>query len=41
MLTVVDVTEAEGIVLALTTSERRAARPLTLVQSWTSGIAER
>jgi Tol biopolymer transport system component len=68
MLTVVDVTEAEGTlrfgtprrvmpvivgrgfsydvakdgrILALTTSELRAARPLTLVQNWTSAIKDR
>jgi hypothetical protein len=68
MLTVVDVTEAEGTlrfgtprrvmpiivgrgfsydvakdgrILALTTSERRAARPLTLVQNWTNAIKDR
>jgi serine/threonine protein kinase len=68
MLTVVDVTEAEGTlrfgtprrvmpvivgrgfsydvakdgrILALTTSELRSARPLTLVQNWTNAIKDR
>jgi len=68
MLTVVDVTEAEGTlrfgtprrvmpvivgrgfsydlakdgrILALTTSELRAARPLTLVQNWTTAVKDR
>jgi hypothetical protein len=31
----------DGRILALTTSELRAARPLTLVQNWTSAIKDR
>jgi len=30
----------DGRILALTTSELRATRPLTLVQNWTSAITD-
>lgn len=31
----------DGRILALATSELRAARPLTLVQNWTNAIKDR